>query len=451
MMTRLLLALTLLTTNLSVTAQDEQLVPIEASVANAFEQLQGDDRVAEALQWIHDHEDQTIAEQIRLTEIPAPPFMEEVRAQYYLEQMRARGLTQSWMDREGNVLGLRPGSGDGPLFVISAHLDTVFPIETDVEVQQRDGRYYAPGIIDDSRGLSALLTVIEALQRSQIETVGDILFVGTVGEEGRGDLRGVKALFEDHPHIDGFVSIDGAGLTRITNGATGSRRFEVHFSGPGGHSFSAFGTASATHAMGRAIARIADAEVPEEPRTTFTVGTVEGGTSVNAIAGDAMLALDMRSNDPEALVELEERIKALVDEAVTEENERWKRGEIQAEFRLIGDRPAGLTAPEETLVQASVLGFEAVGAELENLGRSSTDSNLPMSLGVPAITIGGGGTGGGAHSLDEWFEPVESHRGPQLALLITLAMVGVEAVTPPLLPSTHSSGHDTGNIAPAGL
>ena len=434
MMTRLLLALTLLTTSLSVTAQDERLVPIEASVANAFEQLQGDTRVADALQWIHEHEDQTIAEQIRLTEIPAPPFMEEVRAQYYLEQMRARGLTQSWMDREGNVLGLRPGSGDGPVFVISAHLDTVFPIETDVEVQERDGRYYAPGIIDDSRGLSALLTVIDALQRSQIETVGDILFVGTVGEEGRGDLRGVKALFEDHPHIDGFVSIDGAGLNRITNGATGSRRFEVHFSGPGGHSFSAFGTASATHAMGRAIARIADTEVPEEPRTTFTVGTVEGGTSVNAIAGDAMFALDMRSNDPEALVELEERIKALVDEAVTEENERWERGEIQAEFRLIGDRPAGLTAPEETLVQASVLGFEAVGAELENLGRSSTDSNLPMSLGVPAITIGGGGTGGGAHSLDEWFEPVESHRGPQLALLITLAMVGVEGVTPALLP-----------------
>tara|TARA_B110000238_G_scaffold77733_1_gene85652 strand:- start:887 stop:1681 length:795 start_codon:yes stop_codon:yes gene_type:complete len=259
------------------------------------------------------------------------------------------------------------------------------------------------------------------------------MFAANVGEEGRGDLRGIKAIFRDHPQIDGFVSIDGVRLRRITTGGTGSRRFEFQFSGPGGHSFGAFGLASAIHAMGRTINKIADFETPSFPKTTFTVGTVAGGTSVNSIAADAVFALDMRSNDREQLALLEERAKAAAIEAVAEENARWDNGEISVDFVLIGDRPAGRTATEDSLVQAAALAFDKVGIELQQLGISSTDSNVPMSLGIPAITIAGGGNGGGAHSPDEWFVPTNSHEGPQTSFLIALAMVGIQGVDTGLL------------------
>ncbi|MDT8428882.1 MAG: M20/M25/M40 family metallo-hydrolase [Pseudomonadales bacterium] len=409
-------------------------IPVDADIQQNFQRLSNDARVQAALRAIAEQEPETIAEQIRLTEIPAPPFMEQRRAEYYLEQMKARGLADAYIDAEGNVVGIRRGVGDGPLFAIAAHLDTVFPPETDTRVELRNGRYYAPGISDDGRGLAVLLRLIETLNASGLATTGDIMFIGNVGEEGRGDLRGIKAIFRDHPDIDGFVSIDGSGLTRITTGGTGSRRFEFHFSGPGGHSFGAFGLVSAIHAMGRAIARIADMETPADPKTTFTVGTVSGGTSVNSIAADAMFALDMRSNDAAELALLETRIKEAAREAVAEENARWNNnGNISVDFRLIGDRPVGLTASENPLVQAAALAFAGVNIELQGLGISSTDSNVPMALGIPAITIGGGGQGGGAHSPEEWFEPVESHRGPQLALLLTLALTGVPNLAVPAL------------------
>ena len=240
-------------------------VTVTESVNEQFRLLLADPRVQSALADIETNEPETLAEQVRLTEIPAPPFQEQRRAEYYLQQMHSRGLPDAYIDTEGNVIGIRRGSGDGPLFVIAAHLDTVFPLDTDVSVEVRDGRYYAPGISDDGRGLTALLTLISAINASGMETVGDIMFVGNVGEEGPGDLRGVKALFRDFPQIDGFVSIDGSGVTRITNGGTGSRRFAVEFTGPGGHSFSAFGLVSATHALGRAIAKIGDLQVPDQP------------------------------------------------------------------------------------------------------------------------------------------------------------------------------------------
>lgn len=418
----------------SALAQVSQtLVPVEQAIADAFSQLRALPDVETALQYIQATEPEAILEQIRLTEIPAPPFMEERRAAYYLEQLRQRGLADAYIDSEGNVIGIRPGTGSGPTLLIAAHLDTVFPEGVDTTVELRGGRYYAPGIGDDTRGLTALLSVLDALNVHNIQTSGDIIFSGNVGEEGRGNLRGIKAIFRDHPEIDGFISIDGVRLTRITTGGTGSRRFDLQFRGPGGHSFGAFGTASAIHAMGRAIAKIADMETPEFPKTTFTVGTVSGGTSVNSIAADAVLALDMRSNDVEQLAQLEQRARALALEAVAEENARWNNGEITVDFVLIGDRPAGSTPTESAIVQVAALAFDALGVELEELGIASTDSNVPMSLGIPAITIAGGGDGGGAHSPEEWFAPEDSHVGPQTALLIVLALVGVADATPALL------------------
>lgn len=411
----------------------QSLVPIEPALNSSFNTLTARPEVQAALNYIEAQEPAYISEQIRLTEIPAPPFKEEKRAAYFLEQMKIRGLEDAYIDSEGNAVGVRKGSGHGPTFLISAHLDTVFPEGVDTTVELRGGRYYAPGIGDDTRGLAALLSVIDALNTSNIETVGDIIFAGNVGEEGRGDLRGIKALFRDYPQIDGFVSIDGVRLRRITTGGTGSRRFEFHFKGPGGHSFGAFGLASAIHAMGRAIAKIGDIETPLYPKTTYTVGTVEGGTSVNSIAADAIFALDMRSNDKQELAKLEQQIKAAALAAVAEENARWNNGEITVDFNLIGDRPVGETPTSSPLVQAAALAFDAIGIQLDQLSISSTDSNVPMSLGIPAITVAGGGNGGGAHSPDEWFAPTNSHIGPQTAFLITLAVAGIVDVTEPML------------------
>ncbi|MBE65373.1 MAG: peptidase M20 [Gammaproteobacteria bacterium] len=411
----------------------QHLVPIAEETLDAFNRVTAYEKVQSSLQRIMERESDTIREQFRITEIPAPPYKEQERAAYFLEQMRARGLQDAYLDDEGNVIGIRNGTGVGPTFLISAHLDTVFPEGTDTTVELRGGRYYAPGIGDDTRGLAALLSVIETLSDSGIETIGDIIFAGNVGEEGIGDLRGIKAIFRDNPSIDGYVSIDGTLLRRITNGGTGSRRFEFVFQGPGGHSFGAFGRASAIHAMGRAIAKISDLETPRVPKTTFTIGTVRGGTSVNSIAAEGAFAIDMRSNDPNELAKLESRAKEAALEAVAEENARWNNGKIFVDFNLIGDRPVGRTPPESHIVQVAALTFDELGIELQELGTSSTDSNLPMSLNIPAITIAGGGQGGGAHSPGEWFIPLNSHLGPQTALLITLSMVGIKNVSPPLL------------------
>lgn len=413
-------------------------VPVETAVAVEFEQLSAHAEVRAALDAIATREPETIAEQIRLTEIPAPPFLEQQRAEYYLRAMQQRGLSEAYIDAEGNVIGLHRGTGEGPLLAIAAHLDTVFPLETDLTVEQRDGRYYAPGISDDGRGLTVLLTLIDTLNStlnsSTIATTGDILFIANVGEEGLGDLRGIKAIFRDFPQIDGFVSIDGSGLTSITTGATGSRRFEVVFTGPGGHSFSAFGLVSAIHAMGRAIANIGELETPAEPKTTFTVGTVSGGTSVNSIAAHAAFEIDMRSNDAGELARLEARVRDAVQAGVAAENERWdNNGEITAEFRLIGDRPSGRTATDSPIVQVAALAMAEVGGELRGVRLSSTDSNIPMALGIPAITITGGGESGGEHSPEEWFDPRDSQRGPQMALLLVLGLVGVDGTSAPLL------------------
>src|SRR6185437_10260163 len=263
-----------------------QTAPAGSAVEVAYTTILSHPKVVKTLDDIKADDDRALAEQKRITEIPAPPFKEKVRAEYFLKRMQELGFKDASIDAEGNVIALRKGSGGGrPKLVISAHLDTVFPEGTDVTVREKDGIVLAPGIGDDSRGLAALLSLIKALNANRIATVGDLLFVGTVGEEELGNLRGVKALFRDHLDIDGFISIDGLGVAKIVNQGTGSHRYQMIFRGPGGHSFQEFGLPSAIHAMGRAIAKISDLQTPSDPKTTFTVGTVSGGTSVNAIAG----------------------------------------------------------------------------------------------------------------------------------------------------------------------
>ncbi|MEJ5991842.1 M20/M25/M40 family metallo-hydrolase [Ramlibacter sp. PS3R-8] len=409
--------------------------PINAATEAAFGKLGALPAVKQALDFIKADDERTLKEQIELTEIPAPPFKESVRAAEYQKRMKALGLADARIDAEGNVIAVRKGTGRGPVLVVSAHLDTVFPEGTDVKVKVKDNRYAAPGIYDDGRGLASLLSVVRALDHGKLKTVGDIVFVGTVGEEELGDLRGVKAFFRDNKGIDGFISFDGVDVSRIVDQATGSRRFRIIYTGPGGHSFSAFGLPSATHALGRAIAKISEVRTVDNPKTTFTVGTLKGGTSVNAIAAEAELGLDMRSNSAVELKKVEDQIMALAREAADEENKRWgKPDTIKVEFKLVGDRPAGGSSPDSPMLHAARKGVAAVGAEVKSIMASSTDSNLPISLGIPAVTLGSGGVGGGSHGPGEWYSPVNAWLGPQSQLLTILSLVGVEGVTQPLLP-----------------
>jgi tripeptide aminopeptidase len=405
------------------------------AVEAAYQAILANPKVIKTLEDIKADDDRAFAEQKRITEIPAPPYKEKVRAEYYLKRMQELGFKDASIDTEGNVIAFRKGSGGGrPKLVVSAHLDTVFPEGTDVSVKEKDGVILAPGIGDDSRGLAALLSVIKSINANEITTVGDIMFVGTVGEEELGNLRGVKALFRDHADIDGFISIDGLGITRVVNQATGSHRYEMIFKGPGGHSFQEFGLPSAIHAMGRAIAKISDLQTPSDPKTTFTVGTVGGGTSVNAIAGEARMAVDMRSNSTEELLKLEARLLDLVKLAVAEENARWKSDKMTVEIKLIGDRPAGIVALDSPIVQATQRAVSVITrAPHVTFAGSSTDSNLAMSLGIPAVTIGGGGEGGNWHSRNEWYRPVDAWYGPQNALLTILMLTGLDGVTKPAL------------------
>jgi acetylornithine deacetylase/succinyl-diaminopimelate desuccinylase-like protein len=407
----------------------------QAPSAPSLEAILGNPRVVKTLDDIKADDERALAEQKRITEIPSPPYKEKVRAEYYLKRMQELGFKDASTDAEGNVIALRKGSGGGrPKLVVSAHLDTVFPEGTDVAVKEKDGAILAPGIGDDSRGLAALLSLVKAMNANEVMTVGDIMFVGTVGEEELGNLRGVKALFRDHNDIDGFISIDGLGITRVVNQATGSHRYEFIFKGPGGHSFQEFGLPSAIHGMGRAIGKISDLETPSDPKTTFTVGTVTGGTSVNAIAAEARMAVDMRSNSTEELLKLEARLLDLVKQAVAEENARWKSDRLTLEIKLIGDRPAGTVAMDSPIVQATQRTVAAVtrGPRVTFAG-SSTDSNIAMSLGIPAVTIGGGGEGGNWHSRNEWYKPVNAWYGPQNALLTVLMLSGLDGVTKPAL------------------
>lgn len=368
-------------------------------------------------------EREVLADQVALCEIPAPPFQETRRAEEYRRRFEALGLKNVRIDKAGNVLGQRPGRARRPHLVFSAHLDTVFPEGTDVRVK-RDGHLLrGPGIGDDCRGLAVVLGVVRALNQAGVETPGTITFVGTVGEEGLGDLRGAKHLFgaELQGQVDRFVSVDGTGLG-ITHVGVGSLRYRVTFRGPGGHSYGAFGLANPIHALGRAIAAIADFQVPAQPKTTFNVGRIGGGTSVNAIAYEGWFEIDMRSADPAALGAVDRQFHAAVARAVEEENKRWQgRGAVTSDVTLVGNRPAGRMSADAPIVRAAVSVTKALGLPV-SLDEGSTDANLPMSLGIPAITIDGGRRGTGAHSPDETFDPTNSWEGTQRAVLLAIAL-----------------------------
>ncbi len=360
-----------------------------------------------------DHDfDRFVAELIKLTEIPAPPFGEWARAQAYLALLKDAGLENVEQDAEGNVMGLWRGKSGRvvPLLAVAAHLDTVFPEGTDVKVKRSGARLMAPGIGDDTRGLATILALVRAMRDAKVETAGDILFVGDVGEEGPGDLRGTKFLLTKGPwkdRIKRFITIDGGNLDIVTNSGLGSLRYKVTFKGPGGHSWGAFGTVSPAFAMGDAIARLGQLKVPKSPKVSYNVGIVSGGTSVNSIPFEVAMEIDMRAVDPAALKDIDAKFKKIVAEAVDAENatRSTANGKITVDLKLIGERPSGTTPPESPAARqvAATLGvFDKVPVWETN----STDANIPISLGIPAFAIGrnSANKSGRNHSLDEWVD-----------------------------------------------
>lgn len=391
--------------------------------------LLGSPQIRRAFELIDDLDSRLDEQLIRICEIPAPPFKEQARARYIADRFESAGLSGVRVDEVGNVIAERRGLSSESRVVVSAHLDTVFPEGTDVRVRRTGSRLHAPGISDNSCGIVGLVALAEALGVAEINTERTICLVATVGEEGEGNLRGVRHLFAEgalRSGVDAFISVDGPGLERITQRALGSRRFRVTVNGPGGHSWGDFGIVNPVHALGRAIARFAAYPAPLSPRTSYNVGIIEGGSSVNAIPAQASMVVDIRSISNDEIEKLEACLKRVVEIAVCEENsQRTTSGtSLSYELEQVGDRPSGETPASSRIVRAAVECSRALGIE-PRLDCSSTDSNIPISLGIPAITVGVGGISSNCHSLTEWYEPVGRALGLKRMLLLTVALAGL--------------------------
>jgi tripeptide aminopeptidase len=384
--------------------------------------------VHEAFGWFRSHARELEDLQLEVTAIPAPPWGESARGLWLRNRFEQVGLVDVHQDELGNVFGMRPGvDANAPCLALSAHLDTVFPTGTPIEVRREDGKLYGPGISDNASGITALLAIVNVLQAISIPTTSPILFIGNVGEEGEGNLRGMRHIFDQPKWFDSIgalVALDGAGTDTIIAEGLGSRRYEVTIRGAGGHSWSDFGVPNPIVALSRVIARFSRTTVPSNPKTTFNIGTVQGGTSVNSIPQVAIMRVDTRSASVEQLDRLERALRDAVKEGIAETSGRKKDEGLSAEVAIIGDRPAAELPSDSHLLRV----IRAVDAHLNNsarVQRASTDANIPLSLGREAIAIGAGGSGGGAHTVNEWYDPAGRDLGLKRILLLTLALAGV--------------------------
>jgi tripeptide aminopeptidase len=372
------------------------------------------------LTWIND-------QQARLTEIPAPPFQEAQRAAAVKTLLASSGL-QVQIDKTGNVIGALPGTNEKEIVMLSAHLDTVFPPGTDVTVHREASRMNAPGISDNGTGLAALVALARAIHEAKLKPRRTILFVADVGEEGEGNLRGMRALVDSYQsRLKAAIVLDGSGTDHVTTKALASRRLEVLITGPGGHSWSDFGMPNPINALVRGSVRFINTRVPAAPRTTFNIGQIDGGTSVNSIPHEARLKVDIRSESEDELVKLESALRDCIAAGVRDEMESPRdrsKGKLDWKVELLGSRPGGELSPDSPLLAALRAADDYVGNQ-SRIERSSTDANIPLSNGIDAISIGAGGTGGGAHSLQEWYEPAGREMGLKRAFLTLLGVSGI--------------------------
>ena len=410
-------------------AQGDVEADIQPRYLEEIEALRANPKVQAAMDHILSLEPRHRADLIELTEIPAPPFKEDQRAARFAELLREAGLTDVRIDEVGNAIGRRPGKGGKRIVAYTGHLDTVFPEGTDVTVRFDDDKMYAPGIGDNTRGLVVVLGVLRAMQHAGIDTDADILFVGNVGEEGLGDLRGVKHLFRDGvERIDAMIAVDGGESDRIVYGGVGSHRYRITYKGPGGHSWGAFGTANPHHALGRSIALFdqnAVAITADGEKSSYNVGRIGGGTSVNSVPFESWAEIDIRSGDQAKIDAIDAILQAAVEQALQEENAQRTLGpELTVDVERVGTRPAAKGDVNSPLVQRALAATTAMGFDPQ-LRISSTDSNLPISKGIPAVTMSRGGVGGDAHAPSEWWQNKDGHLGIQIGLLTLLAEAGL--------------------------
>jgi len=390
-------------------------------------QLGDNPPVRAALDWLVHNQSWINDQQARLTEIPAPTFQESRRAAAVKEILSAAGL-QVHMDNTGNAVGELRGANDKEFVMLSAHLDTVFPPDTDVKVRREGVRMIAPGISDNGTGLAALVAIARALHEARVKPQRSILFVADVGEEGEGNLRGMRALVEAYkPRLKAVVVLDGSGTDHVTTKALASRRLEAVITGPGGHSWSDFGMPNPINALVRGSVRFINTKVPASPRTTFNLGEIDGGTSVNSIPHESRLKIDIRSESEDELVRLESALRECIAAGVRDEMESSRersKGKLEWKVDLLGNRPGGELPPGSPLL-AALRAADAILGNDSRTERSSTDANIPLSVGIDAISIGAGGNGGGAHSLQEWYEPAGRDMGLKRALLTLLGVSGL--------------------------
>lgn len=409
-----------------LTMPTRPVVPFPARPA-VCSQFPGNSQVRTALEWFDSHRAWIDDEQARLTEIPAPTFQESDRAAAVKVLFSAVGLEVS-TDKVGNVIGLLRGTNEKEIVVLSAHLDTVFPAGTDVTVHREKNRMSAPGISDNGAGLAALVAVARAIHEARIRPQRNILFVADVGEEGEGNLRGMRAIVDAYrDRLKAVIVLDGSSIDHVTTKALASRRVEVVIAGPGGHSWSDFGIPNPINALVRGSVRFINTRVPAIPRTTFNLGQIEGGTSINSIPHQARLKVDMRSEGEDELIRLEAALRDCINNGVRDEMESSRdrsKGKLEWKLEVLGSRPGGELGPNSQLLAALRAADEFVGNQ-SRLERASTDANIPLSLGIEAVSIGAGGNGGGAHSLQEWYESDGREVGLKRVLLTLIGATGM--------------------------
>ncbi|MDZ7647957.1 MAG: M20/M25/M40 family metallo-hydrolase [Cytophagales bacterium] len=412
----------------SALAQEDEL-GVKGKIVDKYtrdiDKLAKNKKIQAAFESIKKQDARNRTDLIMLTEIEAPPFMEETRAKVFANMLKEAGADSVWIDNVGNVLALRKGKERKTTVALDAHLDTVFPKGTDVKVKSKGDTLYAPGIGDDTRALIVIASVLRTLEEAGIETQADILFTGSVGEEGLGDLRGVKNLFTAGSlKINSWISIDGGDIDRVNIMGLGSYRYRVTFKGPGGHSWGAFGLANPQHALGSAIHNFtlaADEYTKTGAKTSYNVGRIGGGTSVNSIAFESWMEIDMRSESPERLNHIDGILKSSIQKALDEQNNMKRSGpDLTVDIQKIGDRPSGELTEDLPLIQRTMASIKYFGEE-PRVTRGSTNANIPIAKGIPAVTIGRGGKSGNAHSLKEWWLDVDGYKAIQFALLTVVA------------------------------
>ena len=406
---------------------------VSAKTSQTFARLTNLPQVKQGLEFLQQDHAKAVQEQLEMVVIPAPTFHEEQRARHFAAKLTELGLEDVHLDRHGNVQGLRKGRGTGPAILIEAHLDTVFPLETVIEPLVKDGRIHAPGICDDTRGLAAVLSLIRAFNETGVSHSGDIWFVGTTREEGMGGLGGMKGFLEDNrERIAASISIDGSGADRIVANATGIKTVVYNFFGIGGHAYGAFGkVANPLHAAARAVAKIAALKVPADPRTTYAVSNFHAGNDagIHAITESATIKINFRSNSTQELAKLDKAILNCVEEGCREESAFWGMDEITFNCEYLVDVPAGEQDKHLPIVEATYAAMAHIGLQPSFSPDGSTNANMPISMGIPAVCIGRGGRESGVHTTHEWFEIEGAWRCPQNAFLIALALSGVEGAT----------------------